>query len=534
MHSAHLVTPVSTRSTNIDMAEQDKVNILLVDDQPAKLLSYELILSEVGENLIKASSAREALEQLLRKDIAVVVTDVAMPELDGFELAAMIREHPRSERTAIIFVSAIHLTDLDRLRGYEVGAVDYLPVPVVPELLRAKVRVFAELYRKTRQLERFNTELERRVTLRTAELAKANAELDRAQQTAGIGSWESAPEIGQQTWSKELYRICGLPEEPGQASVHDIAALIHEDDQKRYGTWLARIEAGQDPGVMELRIRRPDGECRVLLADGEAMVADGAVRRVSCTLQDVTERKAASAQFDELRAELIHVSRLTELGQMVSALAHEVNQPLTAMANYLSGAQRLLAAGNQAGGAAAMARVAEQLERARQIIRRLRDLVRKRQTERGVVNLAKTIEEASAIALVGASASLRLEIRVAEDAAEAVIDKIQIQQVLLNLIRNAMEAMAESERRELIISTSLERERVAVHVADSGPGLPDNVRARLFQPFVTTKPDGMGVGLSVCRHIIEAHGGVLRAANRDGGGTVFSFTLPPAGSPADE
>jgi len=160
------------------MTENGKINILLVDDQPAKLLSYEVILSELEENLIKASSAREALEQLLRREIAVVLTDVSMPELDGFELAAMIREHPRYQRTAIIFVSAIHMTDLDRLRGYAAGAVDYLPVPVVPELLRAKVKVFAELYRKTRELELLNSELERRVAERTAELAEANAELE--------------------------------------------------------------------------------------------------------------------------------------------------------------------------------------------------------------------------------------------------------------------------------------------------------------------------------------------------------------------
>ena len=138
------------------MAADDKVNILLVDDQPAKLLSYEAILADLGENLIKAASAREALEQLLKQDIAVVLVDVCMPELDGFELAAMIREHPRFQQTAIIFISAIHLTDVDRLRGYEMGAVDYVPVPVIPEVLRAKVRIFAELYRKTRQLEQLN------------------------------------------------------------------------------------------------------------------------------------------------------------------------------------------------------------------------------------------------------------------------------------------------------------------------------------------------------------------------------------------
>src|SRR5437762_7862475 len=157
---------------------EEKVNILLVDDQPGKLLGYEVILSELGENLIKAGSANEALEQLLKNDVAVVLVDVCMPDLDGFELAAMIREHPRFQKTAIIFVSAIQVTDLDLLRGYQAGAVDYVPVPVVPDLLRAKVRVFAELYRKTRQLEALNAELERRVAERTAELAHANADLE--------------------------------------------------------------------------------------------------------------------------------------------------------------------------------------------------------------------------------------------------------------------------------------------------------------------------------------------------------------------
>jgi signal transduction histidine kinase len=141
------------------MGLQEKVNILMVDDQPAKLLSYEAILNELGENLIKANSGREALEHLLKTDIAVVLMDVSMPELDGFELAEMIRQHPRFQKTAIIFISAVHLTDLDRLRGYERGAVDYLSVPVVPELLRAKVSVFAELHRKARQLELLNEEL---------------------------------------------------------------------------------------------------------------------------------------------------------------------------------------------------------------------------------------------------------------------------------------------------------------------------------------------------------------------------------------
>src|SRR5215218_8911517 len=168
------------------MASTDKVNVLLVDDQPAKLLAYEVILRDLGENLIKAATGREALEHLLKTDVAVVLVDVCMPELDGFQLAAMIRDHPRFQKTAIIFISAIHLTDVDRLRGYEMGAVDYVPVPVVPEVLRAKVKVFAELYRKTRQLEQLNAELEERVTSRTAELEESHTRLLESEQRRSL------------------------------------------------------------------------------------------------------------------------------------------------------------------------------------------------------------------------------------------------------------------------------------------------------------------------------------------------------------
>lgn len=159
--------------------ENEKLNILMVDDQPAKLLSYEAILADLGENLIKAGSARHALEYLLKTEIAVVLMDVSMPELDGFELADIIRQHPRYQRTAIIFVSGVHLTDKDQIRGYERGAVDYVSVPVIPQILRAKVAVFVDLYRKTRQLEEINQELERRVMERTEELERRAEELER-------------------------------------------------------------------------------------------------------------------------------------------------------------------------------------------------------------------------------------------------------------------------------------------------------------------------------------------------------------------
>src|ERR1700733_11205286 len=149
---------------------QDKINILMVDDQPAKLLSYEVILAELGENLIKAHTASDALNILLKTDIAVVLMDVSMPDVDGFELADTIRQHPRFQKTAIIFISGVALADSDKIQGYRSGAVDYISVPVIPEVLRAKVGIFVELHRKTRMLERLNAELEQRVQERTEEL----------------------------------------------------------------------------------------------------------------------------------------------------------------------------------------------------------------------------------------------------------------------------------------------------------------------------------------------------------------------------
>ena len=160
------------------MTETSRANVLLVDDQPAKLLTYQAILRAVDANLVTANSAREALDALLRTEFAAVIVDVCMPELDGFELARMIRDHPRFSRTAIIFVSGIALTELDRLRGYECGAVDYLPVPIVPEILRAKVAAFVELHRKTHELEQLNRDLESRVAERTAELQEASHRKD--------------------------------------------------------------------------------------------------------------------------------------------------------------------------------------------------------------------------------------------------------------------------------------------------------------------------------------------------------------------
>jgi PAS domain S-box-containing protein len=252
------------------MTTDERVNILLVDDQPAKLLSYEVMLEELGENLIKAVSAKEALEKLLRTDVAIVLMDVNMPEIDGFELASMIRQHPRFQRTAIILISAVHLTDLDRLKGYERGAVDYISVPVVPELLRAKVRVFAELHRKTRQLEILNRELEKRVDERTEELAKRaevleqlnlmlahkNQELDAIIHTAPDIIFSRQADGDRDYISDRFYEYTGAAAGTG----HGMGWMeyIHPDDkEKATSEWEACMESGTNYEA-EYRMRSRD------------------------------------------------------------------------------------------------------------------------------------------------------------------------------------------------------------------------------------------------------------------------------------
>lgn len=264
------------------------------------------------------------------------------------------------------------------------------------------------------------------------------------------------------------------------------------------------------------------------LSVGEMKSSD--TRYFTGFIRDLTERQNVETRLQELQSELVHISRLTALGEMASTLAHELNQPLSAIANYLKGSKRLL--DSIADPAAPLARDAldkasEQALRAGQIIRRLRDFVSRGESERLVESTAKLIEEASALALVGVrdqGVHVRLQI---DPATEYVLaDRVQIQQVLLNLMRNAVESMADSQKRELVVSaTPAEDDMVLFTVSDTGSGISEDIRGQLFQPFVTTKRHGMGVGLSISRTIIESHGGRIWVEDNPGGGTRFHFTL---------
>lgn len=248
-------------------------------------------------------------------------------------------------------------------------------------------------------------------------------------------------------------------------------------------------------------------------------------------IRDLTERQQTEARLQELQSELVHMSRLTAMGEMASALAHELNQPLAAIANYMKGSRRLLENRQDQSLSVlrdAMEKAADQALRAGDIIRRLRDFVSRGESERRVEDVKKLIEEASALALVGAKdKGVRVRFAFAPRLNYVLADKVQVQQVLLNLIRNAIDAMETAPTRELVVATSPAPDNmVEISVADTGGGIAPEIADQLFQPFVTTKSHGMGVGLSISRTIIESHGGSIAPRPNPGGGTIFTFTLP--------
>jgi two-component system sensor kinase FixL len=307
----------------------------------------------------------------------------------------------------------------------------------------------------------------------------------------------------------------------------------HDGYLRRYLTTGERRIIGI--GRVVVGLRKDGSTFPMELAIGEAR--RGARRVFTGFVRDLTEAQKTHARMQELQQGLLHASRLRATGQMAAALAHELNQPLTAVANYLRGAQRLMQARDPD-----LSRVRDAVElavqqtlRAGQIIRRLRGFVERGDVISRAEPVVTLIEEASALALLGAKErSIRVIMSLAPDLPEILVERVQIQQVLLNLIRNAIEAMEHEPRRTLAITARREEGQVEIGVADTGPGLAPEVASQLFQPFVTTKPDGMGIGLSICRTIIESHHGRLWAEDNPGGGTVFRFTLPIAAEDSED
>lgn len=338
------------------------------------------------------------------------------------------------------------------------------------------------------------------------------------------------------SFSRAAERLFGWSAEEIEGA--NVNALMPAPYRGEHDGYLARYMSTGERRIIGIgrvvTAQRRDGSTfPIELSVGE-MISDKR-RFFTGFVRDLTERQKTEARLHELQAELVHVSRLTALGEMSSTLAHELNQPLSAIGNYVNGLRRLLErehALDRDLASQALQQVADQTLRAGEIIRRLRDFVVRGEAETRLESVPKLIEEASALALVGAKeGGVRVISDLDPSADLALADRVQIQQVLFNLIRNAIEAMAGSEVRLLTVSSRLKGEMVEISVSDSGPGLAPEIADHLFEPFRTTKQTGLGVGLSICRTIVEAHGGRIWADASAEGGAAFHLTLPTAARP---
>ncbi len=521
------------------MTANEKINILMVDDSPAKLLSYEAILAELGENLIKATSGKEALEHLLKTDIAVVLMDVSMPDLDGFELADLIRQHPRFQRTAIIFISAVYLTDLDRLKGYQRGAVDYISVPVVPELLRAKVSIFAELHRQAHQLEILNRELEARVAERTAELerraemlqqlnlelARKNQELDAIVRTAPDIIFSRQADGARDYISDRFYEYTGA--DSGSANGFGWLDFVHSEDRERtMAHWLHCVQSG-DNYESEYRIRARDGQYRWFRARAVPIRdLEGKIMKWYGTCSDIHDSKVLEQSIRDSATELERLvddrtaalRRLSgrlltmqddERRRIARELHDGLGQELAAAKMMMDGILEKKSA--QSNRRAALD-ASETIDRAIQQVRSLSHLLHPPLLDEvGLLSALRWYLD-GLTQRSGIQTSLEVQPRDFPRLAvelETAFFRI-IQEALTNVYRHS------GAHRTWVTLTQRES-HVVVTIRDDGKGVED--------PVAELRPGSIGIGIGGMSQRAKEFGGDLRLTNTDPG-TLVEVAIP--------
>jgi len=521
------------------MTANEKMNILMVDDQPGKLLSYEVMLSQLGENLIKATSAKEALEQLLKVDVAVVLMDVSMPELDGFELATMIRQHPRFQRIAIIFVSAVHLTDLDRLKGYEHGAVDYISIPVIPELLRAKVKVFAELHRKTRQLETLNRELERRVEERTHELEKRtlvlqdvnaqllhkNQELDAIIRTAPDIIFSRQTDGARDYISQRFYDYTGAA--PGSANSDGWIDYVHPEDKLRATEeWMHSVKSGTNYET-EYRLRSQHGTYRWFRARAVPIQDDqGNIVKWYGTCSDIHDSKLLEQSIRDSAVELEKMvdSRTAELRRLSVRLMTMQDEEHRRIARELhDGLGQELAVAKmvldtnlqQRSGRSdsqACAEASNLIDRAIKEVRTISHLLHPPLLDEVGLVSALTWYADGLAERSGIETSLEVEPRdfprLAPELETAIFRMVQ--EALTNVFRH-------SNANQVSINVAHQDNKTFIKVQDNGKGIGERV--------AELRPDSVGIGIGGMKQRAKEFGGEFRIANANPG-TAVEVVIP--------
>lgn len=565
---------------------KDQVKILLVDDHPENLLTLEAILGDLGETLVKAQSGEEALRCLLEQDFAVILLDVQMPSMDGFETASLIRKRPRSRQTPIIFVTAFNTSTDFVFRGYSLGAVDYLLKPIEPAILKSKVSVFVDLYRKTAALERqttqleatrrelqqanhrlnqLNAELEERVRQRTAELEATNQSLeieirDRnraevalqtseeqlrlATTAAGLGMWFWTLPSNDLVWTPLCKALFGLPVET-EITYKRFLECLHPDDRERvHEAVTLTLNTSADYDV-EFRILWPDGSIHWIAAKGQGFADEtGTIVQMMGVVTDISDRKQAEQERLDLlereqnaRTEAESANRIKD--EFLAVLSHELRSPL----NPILGWSKLLRTRTFDENVAH--RALESIERnaklQTQLIEDLLDVSRILQGKLVLnispVSLVSTIEAAmETVRLAAEAKSIQIETQFDMNARYVSGDPNRLQQVIWNLLSNAVKFTPEGGHVTVQLSTDKSEQGAnyaQIKVSDTGRGIQSNFLPYVFERFrqadgTTTRVfGGLGLGLSIVRHLVELHGGTVSAesAGEDQGAT-FIVRLP--------
>ncbi len=512
---------------------QEQTNILLVDDNAHNLTTLEAILKDLQQNLIRAYSGEQALKHALKQEFAVILMDAHMPGMDGFEVARLLRSRDRTRYTPIIFLTALYKDELNMQQGYALGAVDYIFKPVAEEILRSKVKVFVDLFSKSTYALAMQEELKKRRQLeqgykqlaqQTQTILAAAAEGICGVNTKGRITFANPAALAilntplTELTNSTLHAMIGLNKNEWQQ--HPICQVL-QGANKRYSAEAVFYQKDGQPVPVEYTAS--------VIEDKRSRYQGSVV-----VFRDITERKQAeeAARKHQQQLELAQAARLNTMKEMASALAHEVNQPIANIANYLKGCLNRIQQNNtnQAELIEIMQRAVRQSEHAGAIVHRIKDLACKGKLYYEKINLNAVIKEIIELMdqeIQVADTHIQLELTTQVFKVEA--DKIQLQQVLINLIRNSLDAMlaANTPQRQIFIQTKfLNKKLVEINVIDNGPGFTPEIAAKLFDAYFTTKATGMGMGLSISRTIIEAHGGCLTAQPAPQGGAWFQFVLP--------
>lgn len=507
-------------------------HVLLVDDNPINLRILYKTLDASGYRLLVARNGASALEIAQVAKPSLVLLDVMMPDLDGFEVCRRLKADPATAGIAVIFLSALGDSQA-KVEGFAVGGVDYIAKPFQSDEVVARVRTHVKIQRLERQLGRRNVELEAENQQILNAVSEGIIGLDAAGRitlfnpaATDITGWRAGDVLGERLYDLGLF--------------HSIRnSDVAEEQTLPYRSYRLGLATRSE---LELLRRRDDALAPVAMAcsprpEGGAVLV---LRDISEWLSHEEALRQTREELESQRQNMAHMERLSTSGEMAAGIAHEVNQPLTAVVNYARVGQRLLRRdlSESTRCAPELARLAELLDkieiqsvRASEVIQRLRSYVKKPHTGRQRTGINALVAEVVALAEVDSRINdVAIHFEFGSDLPEIEVDPVQLQQVALNLIRNAMEAMIDSPQRAfgVVVQTLQEGPWVAFRVVDRGHGLEAGAESRLFSPFFTTKTNGMGIGLSICQGIVQAHGGEIGFRANPEGGMTFYCRLPPA------